>query len=127
MFDFRRLICLYPEQIQGNSQAQARAFGEGSVPANGVGVFITPQSFVTFPVASSAVTTTYKLIKHFFPALSGNDIVVLLIALVIGAILYLYSINEGMKGREKWIAFFVAIFNSFLLAASALGLDKITN
>jgi len=91
-----------------------------------VSVFLTPQSLVTFPIASMVVSIVWKVLANVFPAWGGSKVTLLVIALVVGTLIYL--ISSGGKGtvRERAIGIFIAIFNSFFLAATAMGIDLVT-
>jgi hypothetical protein len=88
-----------------------------------VGVFTTAQSFVTFPVAASLVTIVWKVLARVQPGWAQGEIVALVIALIIGMVIYSMSVVKGETLKEKAIGFVIALFNSFTLAATALGID----
>jgi hypothetical protein len=120
--NFRKIICVYPKQIQNQ---EGYAYGENS-ESSGVGVFVTPQSIATFPVSAAAVRVISVVLEKIFPNLSGSNFVVLIVALFIGMILWIYSINAKMSGREKLGSLCLAIINSFFLAASVLGIKNVS-
>jgi len=91
-------------------------------------VFVTPASLLTFPVASGAVTGVWGVLKAVSSSF-GDKYWALLIALVIGGFILL--INENARTtpptkNQRLIAFGVALINSFLLAAAALGINSAT-
>ncbi len=90
---------------------------------NRVGVFIAPQSLTTFAGASAAVNVIWRVLGSTFPAWGGENATLLVIALLVGTLVYLISENPGASGQERLVGIGVAIVNSFLLAAAALGIS----
>ena len=91
-----------------------------------VGIFTTPQSLVTFPVATAAVTTIWKVLGAVYePWNSNNKLVPLFIALIIGLLIYLATVSQGASLKQKLIEAGVAIINTFTIAAAALGISDI--
>jgi hypothetical protein len=90
-----------------------------------VGIFTTPQSLVTFPVATAAVTTVWKVLVAVDIPGSKAKWVPLLIALVIGSLIYLATVSRGASLKQKLIEAGVAIINIFTITAAALGIDDI--
>jgi hypothetical protein len=126
--NIRKLIRVYTKLPRLNDeQGRIIPFEAGEDASNGVGVFITAQSILTFPVASSVVTVINQVLTTVLPGLTGNNLFTLIIAFIIGIIIYLISIDDKMSLREKTIGFVLAIINSFFLAASALGLQNVVS
>jgi hypothetical protein len=90
------------------------------------GVFVTSQSLLTFPAASFTVVVIWKVVARVFPGLEGFVALPLVIAFLVGGLIYYISITPKMSGREKVIALGVAFINCFILAASALGIEVAT-
>jgi len=91
----------------------------------GKGAFITPQSLVTFPVATLAVGVAWKSIEALVPEWAGNLWVPFFLSFAIGAFVYIVGITEpnaNYTTREKVISAFVAIVNIFYIFASATGI-----
>ncbi len=79
--------------------------------ADKVGVFTSPQSLVTFPVATAAVTTIWQVLGRIHKPLGdNNEWVPFIVALLVGALIYMrgrgiplidqvaaYPINTGSK------------------------------
>lgn len=89
------------------------------------GAFITPQSLVTFPVATFVVGLLWKVIEAVFPQTAGALWVPLVISFLLGTFVYFIGITDPesqMKLREKAIAAVVAVVNSFYLFASTTGI-----
>lgn len=90
------------------------------------GAFITPQSFVSFPVASMLVSLAWTLLRQLFPW-GSSTAVPAVAALVIGGIIFLVTVAEGdarPKTLSGWIvAVVVALCNSMVLLAAALGIS----
>jgi hypothetical protein len=91
-----------------------------------VGIFTTPQSLVTFPVATAAVTTIWKVLGAVQPSWSDKKLVPLIVALVIGLLIYLVTVSQGTDFRQKLVEAGVAIINTFTIAAAALGIGDIS-
>lgn len=94
-----------------------------ALSATPVGVFITAQSLTTFPVASTLVTIVWKVLGKVNASLSNEALVPLIVALFIGLAIYGLSADKGNTGKERLVSFFIAILNSFMLTAAALGID----
>lgn len=90
-----------------------------------VGVFVTLQSVVTFPVATAAVTTIWKVLGTVYPSWSNEKLVPLIIALVVGLFIYIATVSQGAALRQKILEAGVAIINTFTIAAAALGIGGI--
>ena len=89
-----------------------------------VGVFTTAQSLVTFPGAVAAVTTVWKVLGIAVPTLgSTNKIVPVVLALLIGTLIYLSSVRKGTGWRARLGELGIALVNSFTIAAAALGIS----
>lgn len=89
------------------------------------GVFITPQSIMTFPVASSIVSTLQALFGKIFPNYCGSNYSLMAIALAIGLFIWLVGITDPKTTntrRDIVISFFIAVLNSCCLAMTALGI-----
>jgi len=93
-----------------------------------VGVFITPQSIMSFPVASLAVTVTWAVRRKLLGAWGDKPGIPVAASLVIGGLILLASSGDPAtkpRSRREWIvAGGVAFFNSLYLAAVTLGLLK---
>lgn len=91
-----------------------------------VGAFVTPQSFVSFPVASGLVTLAWALCRQLFPW-GSSTVVPAVIALLIGAVIFLVTVSEAdarPKTLASWVvAVVVGLFNSLVLLAAALGIS----
>lgn len=94
-------------------------------PANGPGVFLTHQSVITFPVASAFVTIIWQVLGRVYPEWQHNDLVPLVIALLVGSVLYWQSNPPTNSVRNHVLTIFYALLNAFTLAAAALGIGAI--
>jgi hypothetical protein len=88
---------------------------------------VTPQSLVTFPVASAAVTIIWRVLGQVNTGIGTSAIAALVISFVIGLFIYVAGLNQQATSQEKVVQFGIAILNSFWLAASALGLSEVTD
>jgi hypothetical protein len=90
------------------------------------GVFITPKSISTFPVASFIVTIIWLLAQKLFPAWGSSIWVPVLASLFVGVVVFLATTSDKeakpQTPQEWFVSGAVAFFNSLYLAASALGL-----
>jgi hypothetical protein len=124
---FQRFFIARPQQMSRKGTPVPTSAGE----TQGVGVFMTPQSLVTFPVASLATSVVWKLAGIFRPGWEKNPWVPLLTALLIGGAIFAASVsNKDTRPTNagQWtITLAVAVLNSLFLAASALGvLEQLT-
>src|SRR5262245_43603278 len=55
---------------------------------NRVGVFTSPQSLTTFSGASAAVNVIWRVLGNTFPAWGGEKVTLLVIALLVGALVF---------------------------------------
>lgn len=89
------------------------------------GAFITPQSLMSFPVASSVVTGLHALFGKVYPEYSGSIGSLMIIALVIGLFIWVVGVTDPRADntrRDLFISFFIAVINSCCLAMTALGI-----
>lgn len=90
------------------------------------GAFITPQSFVTFPVASGLVTLAWALMRQLF-TWGSSTMVPAVTALLIGAAIFLVSVSDPdarPKAPAGWlVAVLVGLANTMMLLAAALGIS----
>ena len=121
--NWRRLfnigVPVTPKRIRG----EARPISAEA--ATGKGAFITPQSLVTFPVATLAVGLAWKSIEALMPEWKGNLWVPFLLSFAVGGFVYFVAItepNSDQTSREKVIGAFVALLNTFYIFASATGI-----
>jgi hypothetical protein len=88
-----------------------------------VGVFTTAQSLVTFPGAVAGVTTVWKVLGAVNPAWGeSNRLVPVVLALLIGGLIYLSSVSKGAGWRRRLGELGIALVNSCTIAAAALGI-----
>lgn len=113
-----------PPPPDGRRSITPPSAGNSGTEPDKVGAFITVQSLATFPAASTAVTVVWKVLGAVIPGVAENKIVPLVVALVIGALIYLMSADKGQDAKAKLAGVVIAVINSFMLAAAALGLDN---
>jgi hypothetical protein len=91
-----------------------------------VGVFITPKSLTTFPIASFVVTLVGLFMKTLFPAWGSSVWVPTISSVFVGSVILVASTSEPNLKPRTWQGWFlavcVALINSLYLAVSALGL-----
>jgi hypothetical protein len=116
---------LYRRLVNIPSRASRAGSSDAGEPAGrqATGVYLTPQSIVAFPVAASVVTVVWKVLAAVFPGWGESRSTLLVVALAVGALLFVISDRKGQTTRERIISIAIAVLNSFFLAASALGID----
>ena len=114
-----------------NALEPQHAPGDGTptpTDTNAVGVFPTPQAAVTFPAASGLITVVWKVLGQVSEPLGNNKLVPLILALIVGMLIYAQSVTPGGTRKDKVIGFSFAFLNSISLAATALGINTaVTN
>jgi len=116
----------------GTSSGAATAVAVEPAPAAtppATGAFITPQSLVTFPIATALVTGLWKGAQALNPAFA-SPWVALLLAFAIGGVIAAISFSDDrlyLSRREMFIAIGVAIINSGYLFAIAVGAMSAVN
>jgi hypothetical protein len=89
-----------------------------------VGVFTTAQSGITFPGATAAVTTIWKVLGNVSPGLGEtNRTVPVVLALIIGLVIFVTSVTKGSGWKQRIPGLLIAFFNSATIAAAALGIE----
>lgn len=126
--NWRRLfnigIPVTPKRIRG----EARTISAEA--ETGKGVFLTPQSLVTFPGSTFAVGLLWKVIITLMPAWKDSLFVPFFLSLGIGLLVYLVAITEPnitQTRRDRVIGSFVALVNTFYIFASVTGISLATN
>ena len=90
-------------------------------------VFLTAQSLVSFPGAALAINILWHLIAVINSDFARHGAIPIAIAFLIGAVIYLISINQSMSRRDKLIGVVVAIINSAWLGLNALGISIVNS
>lgn len=111
-----------------NSVARPRRPRGEPVPAGetqySVSSFITPQSLVSFPVATGVVVIVWQLAKLLLPFGSSSWVPVIT-SLAIGVLIFGASVSDErakISTRDVVIGVPIAVLNSLMLAAAALGI-----
>jgi hypothetical protein len=90
-------------------------------------VFISAQSLTAFPVSSLVTKLIWEILKRLDVPHAGGNMCVLVIALIVGGVLFLITIddaNSRPKGGIQWlIALFIGLVNSLFLFAAVIGLS----
>ena len=84
-------------------------------------VFITPQTLVTFPGASMVVLIIWRTLGLAYPPLEEMNLVPIIAALIVGALIYIVSLSKEMTLKEKLIGAFLALINAMYIALFVLG------
>jgi hypothetical protein len=131
---FNTPIRIRPERVRGEArpvaaeEVAAEEVAAEEVAAEEVaatGVFITPQSLMTFPVATAAISFIWKGMGALFPHLDGSLWIPAITSLVFGAFTFYVGVSDPktkLTKRDLIIGAFVAIINSFYLFASTVGI-----
>jgi hypothetical protein len=109
--------------LQSSEEAFGRRRETSSSQSYDTPVFLTPQSLLTFPGASLAVHIIWHIAAIIHPPLANLNLVPILGALLIGIFIYSQSYTEEMTRKEKIAAMFIAVINSFWIAAIVLDID----
>src|SRR3979409_2314675 len=104
-------------------QVRARVGPETVDQPPTVGVVLTPQSLVTFPVASLVVTLVWKVVGLLAPQIATSVWVPFILSFVVGAVVFLSSLDKwGPPWRQRIVEIVVAVFNCVFLFAAAVGI-----
>jgi len=105
---------------------KGQAVAAAAAPSGQVGVFITPQSLASFPVASSVVVVIWSLFKSLFPTWGASKLVPLVASFLVGLLVFLINISDPQaapKGAKAWLlGIAIAAVNCLFLASAALGI-----
>lgn len=116
--------------VLGTSDAQANILvNANTAGTDKVGVFTSTQSLVTFPGATFAVTLIWSVLRKVGgpEAWCDSEIVPLILSVLIGAIIYLTSVQQGGAWRDHLMGGSVALVNSFMIASAVIGVGNIQN
>lgn len=89
------------------------------------GVFITGQSLMTFPVATTAILVVWKVIESLMPAWKGWLWIPAILALLLGAFFIFVSLSDPKAEKTSQAlvtAIVVGTINACYLFASATGI-----
>lgn len=97
-----------------------------NIPAEATttGVFLTSQSLLTFPVATSVVTMLWKLCGQIDISLEQHREIPIILALLIGAFIYYMSQSAATDKKGKIMEIVTAFLNSMMIAAASLGIMR---
>jgi len=111
---------------EATSHAVGRTPQSPQLAQQAVGAFITPQSLVTFPVASGLVALIWAVFRQLFPW-GASTAVPAVTALLLGVGIFLITVSEPQarpRGVAGWVvAIFIGLANTFVLLAAALGVS----
>lgn len=94
-------------------------------PDQSQGVFLTPQSLATFPGATAAGLLIWRVVDVLQPAWASVIWVPFVIALVLGAFIWLIGVSDPdahMDRRDIMVTAGIALLNTLQIFASLLGL-----
>jgi hypothetical protein len=100
---------------------------EGAMPVEQPAspVFLTPQSLVTFPGASLAINVVWNAIAVVNRNWATAALVPMVVALLIGGLIYWVSLSDQMGRKERVMGLAIAVVNSLWLGLNALNVNII--
>lgn len=116
-----------PHRVSLSGGGPGQAAPSGPMPAT-TSAFITPQTLVSFPVASLVVRLLWAVADKLVAGAGQNNWVGLGIALIVGLLVYTLSVSDNklaMTGTQKRLGVVVAILNAFVLFAAAAGIGEV--
>src|SRR5262245_52624287 len=94
---------------------------------NSANAFVSPETALTFPVASGGISLTWQLSAKLHPSLGQTAWIPVILALIVGVLLYVASDQRGTTKAAKVSLLLAAFFNTVTLAAAAIGVSAATN
>ena len=98
--------------------------GDVAPPAVLTGVIHAKQSAITFGGAPVLVTIMWKVLGAAVPSLGESKLLALGLSIFVGIVIYAMSVQPSGSTREKILAYLYAFINSFVIAATVLGIDS---
>ncbi|MCY2962803.1 MAG: hypothetical protein NT069_03980 [Planctomycetota bacterium] len=93
-------------------------------PAQGVANnFVSPQTALSLPVASGAITLTWQIAARLVPNYGTSAWVPVCLSMIVGILFFCSSDPVQGTFRDKAMLYLSAFFNTVFLAASVLGLS----
>jgi hypothetical protein len=86
--------------------------------------FVSPQTALSFPVASGAITATWRIAAQLYSPLGQTAWVPVGMACLVGICFYLVSDKPRGSFRDRLPSILAAFFNTVTLAAAVLGLSQ---
>lgn len=96
-------------------------------PRTTTGTFITPQSIMAFPFASSLVAGIWQAANAL--GLHDHNYIGFLISLLVGAVVYGITVSDPrlkLHRGERWVGLGIGLINCFYLFMAALALHQVT-
>ena len=85
-------------------------------------IVTTQEATLTFAAAPAAVNIVWNVLAATFAQVAAWTWFPMMLSLIVGMAIYYLSPSSGTS-RQRAIAFFFALINSFTIAATALGID----
>jgi len=104
-------------------KALSMASGDTTSQPGAANNFVSPQTALSFPVASGAITATWRIAAQLYAPLGKTAWVPVGMACAIGICFYLVSDKPRGSFRDRLPSILAAFFNTVTLAAAALGLS----
>ena len=113
-----------------NSRSARPAPQSGGQPQiTATSAFITPQSLVSFPLASGLVAGLWRAAQTLVPHYGSSPWVALGLALTVGAVIYVVSTSDpalpGPDARGRVTSLCIGAINCLYLFMAALGIQAI--
>ncbi|MBW7991287.1 MAG: hypothetical protein FVQ84_14915 [Planctomycetes bacterium] len=83
--------------------------------------FVNPQTAISLPVASGAITMTWRISGTLYTPLGQTPWIPVVLSVLVGIAFYIASDPIHGKWRDKIPFILAAFFNTVTLAASVLG------
>ncbi len=116
-----------PRRGLETAPADTRDLAPPPVEAPGTPVFLTPQSFLTFPGTSLAVLILTKTAEVVFPSIHNVHAVPVLASIAIGTVIYWASLTPDMTRKDQVIGACLAFLNSCYVALFVIGIPLTLN
>lgn len=88
-------------------------------------VFLTPQALISFPGAALGINILWNVVAVLHKPTAQRAAVPIVIALLIGVVIWIISASAGMTRKDKFVGAVIAFINALWLGLNALGIDVI--
>ncbi len=99
--------------------------GDVAPPAVLTGVINARQSAITFGGAPVLVTSMWRVLGAAVPSLGESKLLAVGLSIFVGIVIYAMSVQPSGSTGEKILAYLYAFINSFVIAATVLGIDTL--
>jgi hypothetical protein len=99
--------------------------GDVAPPAVLTGVINAKQSAITFGGAPVLVTIMWRVLGAAVPSLAESKLLAVGLSIFVGIVIYAMSVQPSGSTWEKILAYLYGFINSFVIAATVLGIDTL--